>query len=125
MSDFDSNEGPKDSFFWKLFNLQPAVWRGLVTAVFALLAAIGIKVAADVPDVVFLVVLALLPILQGVWTKGAVTPNAKVVVKVDDPIDAPNDISAGEAVVPIDTDKFGSEAQVNNLVELAGTRGIQ
>jgi hypothetical protein len=95
--------GPKDTIWWRLVNLQPATWRGVVTAVVVLLAALGIKVAPGIPDAAFLVILALLPILQGLWTKSAVTPNAKVAVAVPDPINAPAEVTAGEAVVPDET----------------------
>lgn len=91
---------PQDTIWWRLINLQPATWRGVVTAVFVLLAAVGIKVAPAIPDAAFLVLIAVLPIIQGVWTKHAVTPNAKVAVSVPDPINAPSEIAPGEAVVP-------------------------
>lgn len=93
---------PRDNPLWRLVNLQPATWRGIVTAVFMLLAAIGIKVAPEIPDAAFLVVLALLPVIQGLWTKSAVTPNAKVAVEVPDPINAPNEVVAGQARVLAD-----------------------
>lgn len=125
MNDSTSPDAPQNTLTWKLFNLEPAVWRGVVTAVFVVLAAVGIKVSDDVPDLAFMCILALLPVVQGLWTKGAVTPNAKVVVRVDDPVGDPNKITAGEAVVDIDYDKFGAEARTNQLVELAGTRGVR
>lgn len=92
---------PRDSFWWKLVNLQPATWRGIVTAVVALAVAVGFKVAPEVPDAVFLVILAVLPVIQGVWTRKGVTPNAKVAVVVPDPINAPNTVEAGEAQVVV------------------------
>lgn len=89
----------RDNALWRLVNLQPATWRGIVVAVFVFLAAVGIKVDPGIPDAAFLVVLALLPVAQGLWTKGAVTPNARVAVSVPDPIRSPQVIEAGEAVV--------------------------
>jgi len=94
---------PRDTVWWKLVNLQPATWRGVVTAAVVLLAAVGIKVAPEVPDAVFLVILALLPVIQGVWTRSAVTPNAKVAVSVPDPVNAPSVVESGQAVVPDNT----------------------
>lgn len=90
---------PKDTMWWRLVNLQPAVWRGLIISVIAVAAAFGIKTREDLPDLLMLVVLGALPILQGLWTKGAVTPNAKVAVIVPDPVGAPNKVRAGEAEV--------------------------
>lgn len=108
---------PKNTIVWRLVNLQPSVWRGVVTAVFVTLAAVGIKVAPEIPDVAFLIVLALLPIAQGLWTKSAVTPNAKVAVSVPDPINAPDEVSAGQAVVPMGT-------PAAEIVEAAKIKGV-
>ncbi len=115
MSEYGSQ--PKDSVLWKLVNLEPAVWRGIVVAVLAVLAAVGIKVAPGVPDLAFLVVLAVLPVFQGLWTKSAVTPNAKVAVVVPDPVEAPSIVRAGEAVVPVRTPR-------DTIVEAATSRGV-
>lgn len=98
----DEEGQPQDTFWWKLLNLQPATWRGLVTAVFVFLAALGIKVVPEIPDATFLIILAILPIAQGLWTKRAVTPNAKVAVRVPDPVNQPAEIEAGPATVPAD-----------------------
>lgn len=111
-----ATDGPRDTVWWRLMNLQPAVWRGIVTAVFVFLAAVGIKVAPEIPDAAFLVVLALLPIVQGIWTRSAVTPNAKVAVSVPDPINAPAEVAAGEAVVPAST-------PTAEILEAAETKG--
>jgi hypothetical protein len=89
----------KDTILWRLVNLNPAVYRGLVVAVFSVLAAVGIKVSPEIPDVSLVVLLAVLPLLQAGWTKGAVTPNAKVAVVVPDPINEPNKVRAGQAEV--------------------------
>lgn len=107
---------PKDTVWWKLVNLQPATWRGIVTAVVVLLAAAGVKVAPEVPDAVFLVVVSLLPIAQGLWTRSAVTPNAKVAVSVPDPVNEPGVVAAGQAVVPDNT-------PANEILEAAGQEG--
>lgn len=99
-AEYPVSNPPRDSVVWRIFNLQPAAWRGVVTAVFVVLAAVGIKVSSEIPDAVFLAVLAILPIAQAIWTKGAVTPNAKVVVVQPDPVSRPQQVQAGEAVVP-------------------------
>lgn len=97
---YPASDQPPDTFWWRLVNLQPATWRGIVVAIFAFLAAVGIKVAPEIPDAAFLLVIALLPIAQGLWTKKAVTPNAKVAVYVPEPTRAPELVQPGEAVVP-------------------------
>ena len=111
-------DAPQDTVWWRLINLQPAAWRGIVMAVFVFLAAVGIKVAPQIPDAAFLVILALLPVIQAVWTKTAVTPNAKVLVRVPDPVNQPLEIEAGQAVVPI-TDMEKSA----DILQAAETRG--
>lgn len=123
-SNIPSASEPKDTIWWRIVNLQPATWRGIVTAVFVLLAAVGIKVVPEVPDAVFLVILAVLPVIQAAWTKKAVTPNAKVAVRVPDPINRPGKIEAGPAVVDIEvshTDELNW--QTSQLIEVAGTAG--
>lgn len=90
---------PRDNIWWRLANLNPAVLRGLIVSVIAVLAAYGIKVSPDASDSLILLVLALGPVVQALWTRGAVTPNAKVAVSVPDPVGAPNEVEAGEAIV--------------------------
>jgi hypothetical protein len=90
---------PKDSIWWRLINLQPATWRGLVVAVIGFLAALGFIVKPEIPEAFLGVVAILLPIVQALWTKSAVTPNAKVAIRIDDPISKPAEITAGEAQV--------------------------
>ena len=92
---------PKYGFLWRLVNLQPAVWRGLVVAALAVAGALGLDVAVDLPDNIMLVIIGIIPVIQALWTKGAVTPNAKVVVVEPDPVNAPGEIAAGPAT-PID-----------------------
>lgn len=64
---------------------EPALVRGIAVAL-ALLASLGIGWAADVEaDTITVWALAigpLIPILQALWTRYAVTPNAKVVARV-------------------------------------------
>jgi hypothetical protein len=115
----------KDGIVWRIVNLNPSIWRGVVAAVFVFLAALGIKVAPDIPDAAWLVVAAVIPLLQAISTRKAVTPNAKVVVRMPDPVNEPTKIEAGEAVVPINTDL---DITVNptalRVLELAGTKGV-
>lgn len=76
---------------------NPALVRGLVVAVIGLLASFGL-VRADVLDeaqlgYVVMIGTVVLPILQGLWTRYGVTPNAKVVAQVT----AAGDVVAGDA----------------------------
>jgi len=86
-----------NGFWWRLVHLDPALWRGLIVAVVFVLAAFGIAVSPDIPDSVIGLVGAVLAVLQALWTKPAVTPNAKVVTFLEDPA-KPRIISAGDAV---------------------------
>lgn len=76
---------------------DPAMVRAIVVAVFVLLAALGIGWAADPsPELVgALVVLGapLVALMQGLWTRYAVTANAKVIARVT----TAGDVVAGDA----------------------------
>jgi hypothetical protein len=81
-----SNDPPRSpSAWWKLTHLEPAVYRALIMAVFGILASLGIVVSDAIPDQVVVLVLALLPLIQGVWTRAGVTANDKVVLYSNDP----------------------------------------
>jgi hypothetical protein len=88
----------KDSFWWRLIHLEPMVWRAAVVAVVALLGALGILVDPSIPDALVTAWVALAAIAQTVWTRPAVTANARVVVEAPEPIRSPGTVVAGEAV---------------------------
>jgi hypothetical protein len=90
---------PRDNVWWKLVNLEPATLRGILLAVVTLLAAIGIKIAPNIPDSIIAVLVVILPVIQALWTRGSVTANAKVAVVVPDPINDPGTVKSGDAVV--------------------------
>jgi hypothetical protein len=90
---------PEDAgFWWKLIHLNPALWRALIVAVAGILAYLGIGFAVGFQDSVFGLIVAVIAIVQGVWTKGAVTANKKVVVYKPDPVESPDVLAAGPAV---------------------------
>lgn len=89
----------KDGFWYRLVHLDPALFRGLVMAVVALLASVGIAVTPALPDALIAVVAIVFAIVQALWTKPAVTPNEKVVVYVPDPVKKPDELAPGEATV--------------------------
>lgn len=88
----------RDTIWWRLVHLEPAVWRGAVVAVVALLGALGIIVAPGIPDALIAAWVALAAVVQALWTRPAVTANARVVVEAPDPVDRPGRVLAGEAV---------------------------
>lgn len=90
---------PKDNFWWKLVHLNPALLRGLIMAVVVALGSTGILVSGELPDTLLGVWVAVAGIIQALWTRGAVTANARVAVAVPDPVNAPNTVVPGEAVV--------------------------
>lgn len=104
---------PQDSFWWRLTHLDPAVYKAVVVAVVGLLVALGIKVAPGVPDQVILLVVALAAVVQGLWTRKGVTPNAKVVAYLPDPF-VPHAIEAGEAATT------ASDAAILEAAKTAG-----
>lgn len=93
-----SNNEPQDNFIWRLTHLNPAVYKGLVLAVVWVLASVGVAVSPNVPDSIIGLIAAVLAVVQALWTRGSVTPNAKVVSYLADPVNAPQHISPGEAV---------------------------
>jgi hypothetical protein len=94
----DVMEQPTDTFWWKLVHLDPALIRGLVMAGVLVASSLGILISPDVPNSFIGFIAALLAIIQAVWTRQAVTPNAKVAVIVPDPINAPGIVKPGNAV---------------------------
>lgn len=89
---------PNDTLWWRLVNLNPALLRGLIMAVVLLLSSVGILISPEVPNSLIGFIATVLAIVQALWTKGSVTPNAKVAVSVPDPINAPGVVEAGDAV---------------------------
>jgi len=87
---------PQDSFWWRLVHLDPAIYRGLIMALVFALAGFGIRLSDDIPDSLIVLVGAVFALIQALWTKPAVTPNAKVVTYMPD-LDKPRGIVSGEA----------------------------
>lgn len=88
----------RNGVWWRIVHLEPAMWRGVVMAVVALLTAAGVYVAPGVPDTLVIAIVAVTALIQAVWTRPAVTANARVVVVAPDPIAKPRTVEAGEAV---------------------------
>jgi len=90
-------EENKDSVWWKLVNLDPALLRGLITAGVMFLASFGLILAPGVPDAAVGFISVIFLMAQALWIRPSVTPNAKVAVSVPDPVNAPHVVEAGEA----------------------------
>ena len=91
------NPNASPNMLYRFTHLQPSVYRGIVVAIFGVLSSLGIVVSDDIPDQIIVLVLAILPLIQALWTKGAVTPNDKVVSYVEDPYEGRHSIEAGPA----------------------------
>lgn len=87
---------PKENLWIRLSKLDPAVYKGVVVGVVALLASVGVFVSPDIPDSIVALIVAIASFIQAVWVRGSVTPNAKVVIVMPDP-EKPRVIQAGEA----------------------------
>jgi hypothetical protein len=96
----------RDSVWWRLVNLEPAVLRGLITGLVGLLGALGILLSPDLPDTILGVWVPLAAIIQALATRPAVTANARVVVEVPDPVGQPGRVVAGEAVTTASTQQI-------------------
>jgi hypothetical protein len=80
----------------RLIELEPVKLRGLVMTTAMLLTILGVKLIPGLDEALLAWLLALFPVVQWLWTRGAVTPNATVAVRVPDP-DKPGVIEAGDA----------------------------
>jgi hypothetical protein len=85
-------------FWWKLIHLDPAVYRGVVTSVLAIFTSFGFAVSDQKSIAIVSLVAAIAFLVQAFWTRGAVTPNKKVLAYKPDPINRPSKIVPGEAV---------------------------
>lgn len=91
----------KEPSAWqKLVTLEPALVRGIIVSLFAVLASVLNTTFANgtVENVVNLVI-STFALLAAVLIRGAVTPNAKVVVRDDAPLDKDPLIVPGDATV--------------------------
>lgn len=96
-----ANEGSNASpgMLYRFTHLEPSVYRGVVVAIFGVLASMGVVVSDSIPDQLVVLVLAILPLIQAVWTKASVVPKDKVVAYIEDPYarTGRHSIKAGEA----------------------------
>lgn len=112
---------PEDAgFLWKLVHLNPALWRALIVAIAGVLAYLGIGFAVGFQDSIFGLIVAIIAIVQGVWTKGSVTANQKVVVYKPDPVESPHALAAGPAV-SYDRDAVYSAAMDKSGITVANS----
>jgi hypothetical protein len=107
-------EEPTDTFWWKLVHLDPTLLRGLIMAAVLLLSSLGILVSPEVPNSLIGFIATVLAIVQALWTRPAVTANARVAVLVPDPVNAPEIVEAGDAT---------TTATTKDIVEAARASG--
>jgi hypothetical protein len=105
------NEQASPSFLYRFTHLEPAVYRGIIVAVFGVLASLGVVVSDSIPDQVVVLVLAILPMIQAAWTRASSVPTDKVIAYVEDPY-AGKHLKAGPAVPPPEV----SQARVEQVV---------
>jgi len=87
----------QDTFWWRLVHLEPTVLRGVLTGLLGLAGALGILIAPGLPDTILGFWVPLMAVVQLLWTRPAVTANARVVVEAPDPVGAPGTVAPGEA----------------------------
>lgn len=110
----------KTGFWYRLVHLDPALFRGLVVAVVALLASVGIAVTPALPDALIAVIAIVFAIVQALWTKSGVVPNEKVLAYVPDPVNAPDEIAAGSALTGANNDVIIEASRATPLDTFAG-----
>lgn len=89
-----------ESPWWqKLLKLNPAVIRGVLVAVLAVVAQVlGHTIVSDgMIDLIINAFTAIAPLLAGILIRPAVTPNAKVETYKPDPVSSPDVVVAGDA----------------------------
>jgi len=87
-----------NTFWWKFVHLDPAILRGAIIAVAVLIGTLGFAVNEQTLAAFLTAIGALLAMGQAFWTRGSVTPNAKVVVYKPDPVNHPTELASGDAV---------------------------
>jgi len=95
---------PGETWWQRILTLEPAVLRGFLLSLAAMLALVtGHTVIDDDAITVVLDAFAgLTALVSAFWTRGAVVPVAKVVSYLPDPGAQPSDLRPGPAVVPED-----------------------
>lgn len=97
MSQTGQNAPEEKGVIGNLIHLNPARWIALVVAVVFLLGAFGLVINGEQKEGIVGVILAVIPILQGLWTESKTTADNKVVVVAPDPINQPTLVVAGAA----------------------------
>ena len=92
----------QEATWWeKLLKLDPALVRGFIVTVFAIAGTVlKWKVLEGDADLIASGVLSLFALLAAILIRGGVTPNVKVIVRDDTPLNSVPTIEAGEATVP-------------------------
>lgn len=96
MPEDTSNVGA--GFWWKLVNLNPVILRTAIVAIFMVAGALGIVTSDGLADSLIAGWIAVMSLVQMVWTRTGVTPNAKVVVAMQDPTRSDTWVVPGAAV---------------------------
>lgn len=65
--------------------MEPAVFRGIIVSIVALLASVGVVVTPALSDSIVGLIGAVAALVAALWIKPAVTPNGKVVSYLPDP----------------------------------------
>jgi hypothetical protein len=101
----------------RFFKLEPALVRGILVAIAGLVAQILGRTVIDNDTIDLLIDLftGLSAVLATIWTRGAVTANAKVVVANENPLGQTPVLVSGDSNVTVGT----TGAHVDDLVAAA------
>lgn len=97
MSQTGQKTPDEKSWYWKLAHLNPARWIALVVAITFVCGSFGLVVSGEQREGIIGLILALVPIIQGLWTESKTTADSKVVVVAPDPIAQPTLVEPGAA----------------------------
>lgn len=106
-------ESKSPNAWQRILVLNPALVRGLLVSLAAILATVlGHTVISD--DLITAIIdgfVAVSALVGAVWTRGAVTPNDKVVAYKPDPLGAPHNVVVNESqsasVIQAEIDSYG------------------
>ena len=85
----------------RLVTLDPLILKSSIVSGFALTGAVlGVTVADSTVSNIITLVLGLSALIGALVSRGSVTPNAKVISYLSNPLTNPGTVSAGPATVP-------------------------
>jgi hypothetical protein len=86
---------------WRFFKLEPALVRGILVGIAGVIAVVFGRTVVDDNTITLIIELfaSISALIAVLWVRGAVTANAKVVVRNDTPFEDEPTLAAGDSSV--------------------------